>query len=179
MKNVNWDEVQDDIPRAKPGGYIAKIMAVEDDEQKECLKICWEFYEGELKGTNQATYDSFGFWPMLMVCSYKPKALRFFKGFKTAVEMSNNNFVFRNDPQTLVGKVVGVVLGEEEYLAKDGSVKTRLYVAEKRSGQAIRQGDYKIPALKKLKNTGSGTGSYAAPASDFVQLDDDDEDLPF
>lgn len=74
---------------------------------------------------------------MAFVKSYKQKALRFFKGFKTAVEESNRNYTFKNDPQSLVGKFMGVVLGEEEYRANDGSVKTRLYVHEVRSGKTL------------------------------------------
>lgn len=188
MKNVNWDNVQEEIRRPVPGGYAAKIVRVEDVENKEYLRIEWEFAEGELKGVNQETYDTFGFWPMPFFCSYTEKALRFFKGFKTAVEMSNRNYVFRNDPQSLVGKFIGVVLGEEEYLASDGKIKKRLYVAEKRSGKAIRDGDFTIPELKKLNpgsSTSSGATNYggysapAAPGSDYALLEDDDAQLPF
>ena len=119
---------------------------------------------------------------MLLCKSYKPTALRFFKGFKTAVEMSNRNFVFNNDPQSLVGKYVGVVLGEEEYRAKDGTIKTRLYVAETRSGKAIRDNDFKIPELKRLTATSAvPTPATAAPAygTNFAMLEDDDAELPF
>ncbi len=90
--------------------------------------------------------------------------------------------MFNNDPQSLVGKYVGVVLGEEEYRAKDGTIKTRLYVAETRSGKSIRDGDFKIPELKKLSpNVAAPTYAApgAAPVSDFALLDDDDAMLPF
>lgn len=187
MKNVNWDAVQDEVRRPTPGGYAAKITKVEDVEDKEYLRIEWEFAEGDLRGSNQETFDKLGFWPMPFFCSYKEKALRFFKGFKTAVEMSNRNYVFRNDPQSLVGKYIGVVLGEEEYLASDGGVKTRLYVAEKRSGKSIRDGDFKVPELKKLDPQKSTAPNYSgnsyappsAPASSFTLLDGDDAQLPF
>lgn len=177
MKNVNWSEVQDEIRSPVPGGYAAKITRVEDNEEKEYLKIEWEFAEGEFKGVNQEAFDSFGYWPLSFVCSYKQKALRFFKGFKTAVECSNRNFVFNNDPQSLVGKYVGVVLGEEEYFStKHNEVRTRLYVAEKRSGKAIREGDFKIPELKRLSSAHAATNS---PAADYSVLTDDDAELPF
>ena len=177
MKNINWNEVQDDVRRPVPGGYAAKITRVEDVEDKEYLRIEWEFADGEFKGVNKETYDAFGFWPLAFVCSYKEKALRFFKAFKTAVECSNPHFVFNNDPQSLVGKFVGVVLGEEEYLNKKNEVKTRLYVAEKRSGKAIRDGDFKIPELKKL--AAAPSNSFNAPAQNFALLEDDDAELPF
>jgi hypothetical protein len=177
LKNVNWNDVQDEIHSPVPGGYAAKIVRVEDNEEKEYLKIEWEFADGEFKGVNQEVYDAFGYWPLAFICSYKQKALRFFKGFKTAIEQSNRNFVFNNDPQSLVGKYVGVVLGEEEYLStKHNEVRTRLYVAEKRSGKAIREGDFKIPALKKLA---SGATGSITPAQNFALLEDDDAELPF
>lgn len=181
MDNINWNDVQDEIRRPVPGGYAARITKVEDITDKKYLYIEWEFAEGEFKGCNQETFDALGFWPMPIRKSYKPTALRFFKGFKTAVEMSNRNFVFNNDPQSLVGKYVGVVLGEEEYLGKDGSIKTRLYVAETRSGKSIRDGEYKIPDLKKYVPSGNQP-SYpaAAPAAnDYAYIPDDDANLPF
>ncbi len=179
MKNVNWNDVQDDIRNPVPGGYAAKITRVEDTEEKEYLKIEWEFADGEFKGVNKEVYDAFGFWPLAFVCSYKEKALRFFKGFKTAVENSNPRYVFNNDPQSLVGKFVGVVLGEEEYLSKKGEVRKRLYVAEKRSGKAIRDGEYDIPALKRLPSSAGAAPSYSAAANDFAPITDDDAELPF
>lgn len=181
MRNVNWEDVQDEVRRPVPGGYAAKITKVVDHEDKQYLWIEWDFADGEFKGCNQETFDAFGFWPTIKMQSYKDKALRFFKGFKTCVEASNRNYVFKNDPQSLVGKYVGVVLGEEEYVANDGSVKTRLYVHSWRSGKAIRDGDFDVPELKKLgssKAAHASTGT-AAPASDFPVLDDDDAELPF
>ncbi len=181
MDNINWDDVQDEIRRPTPGGYAAKITKVEDNTEKKCLYIQWEFADGEFKGCNQEYFDTFGKWPMLLCRSYKPTALRFFKGFKTAVEMSNRNFVFNNDPQSLVGKYVGVVLGEKEYRADDGSIKTCLYVAETRSGKSIRDGEYKIPDLKKYAPSGNQPSypSAAPAANDFAMLEDDDAELPF
>lgn len=178
MKNINWNDVSDVSSRPVPGGYVARIVKVEDDEEKEQLRISWDFVEGEFKGANRRTYDSFHFWPTLMVCSYKDKALPFFKVFKEAVEASNPGYIFRNDPQSLVGKYLGVVLGEEEYRGKDGAVKKRLYVAEKIPGKAIREGAYEVPALKKLSgNDAAASENYGA--GNFAPLNGDDEQLPF
>ena len=38
MKNVNWDNVQDEVRRPVPDGYIAQITRVEDVEDKEYLR---------------------------------------------------------------------------------------------------------------------------------------------
>ena len=178
MKNIDWSTVQDEPRRPVPGGYAAIITHVEDDEKREFLKIEWDFADGPYKGANRETFETVGFWPMSFVQPYKKPALRFFKGFKTSVEVSNPGFVFKNDPQSLVGKFIGLVLGEEEYLSNKGELKTRLYVAEKRSGKAIREGDFKIPELKPLKKA-EFAASTAAPANDFAPIVEDDALLPF
>ena len=178
MDNINWDDVQDEIRRPVPGGYAARITKVEDMTDKKYLYIEWEFADGEFKGCNQDTFDALNFWPMPIRKSYKPTALRFFKGFKTAVEMSNRNFIFNNDPQSLVGKFVGVVLGEEEYRANNGTIKTRLYVAEIRSGKSIRDNDFKVPELKRYTPT-AGSAPAVAPANNYAYIPDDDAELPF
>lgn len=178
MKNVDWNTVQDEIRRPVPGGYAAKITRVEDVEDKEYLKIEWEFVEGEFKGVNNETFTAFGYWPMSFIRSYKDTALRFFKGFKTAVENSNPGYTFRNDPQSLVGKFIGVVLGEEEYISNKGELKKRITVMDIRSGKAIREGDFKIPELKKLDPSKlQNNSAYTAPT--LAPIDEDDGELPF
>lgn len=176
MKNINWDNVQEagEFNDPTPGGYAARITNVEDWEKKECLKIEWDFADGEFKGHNREISDKFGFWPISCIRSYKEKALPFFKAFKTAVENSNPGYTFKNDPQSLVGKFIGVVLGEEEYEAKDGSIKTRLYVDQIRSGQAIRDGDFKVPEKKTLAPRVIEKASNAFPV-----LTENDDQLPF
>ena len=186
MKNINWDNVQEagEFKNPTAGGYAAKIIGVEDNEDREFLLITWDFADGEFKGTNADYNKRLGYFPhhAKTVRSYKDTALPFFKGFKTAVEKSNPGYTFRNDPQSLVGKFCGVVLGEEEYQKNNGNIGTRLYVDQVRSGQAIREGDFKVPELKKLTPQDS-TPSYIqqAPAAgnDYQLLADEDAQLPF
>ena len=167
MRNINWDNVQEagDFPKVTPGGYLARIMAVQDEEEREYLRISWDFAEGELKGYYKDLAASKGFWGGTFVRSYKEKALPYFKGFKTAVEESNPGYVFQNDPQSLVGKWIGVVIGEEEYWSdRDRKVKVRTYVDQVRSGQAIRAGEFAVPPLKKYEGASVGEGAYQEPA---------------
>lgn len=179
MRDItNWDDIQEqnggEFERPAPGGYIARIVRVEDVEDREYLKIEWDFEDGKYKGDNQATYDRAGFWPIALIRSYKEKALGFFKGFKTCVEVSNPGYVFdTRNVQGLVGKLFGVVIGEEEYTKNDGSIATRNYVNACRSVKAIREGDFKVPELKKLA---------ACPAPEpqqFSALEDNDSEFPF
>lgn len=178
MRDIsNWDEIQEqndgEFGSPKPGGYIARIVHVEDKEDKEYLQIEWDFEDGEFKGNNQDTYDRAGFWPIRLIRSYKPKALGFFKGFKTCVEVSNPGYVFdTKNVQGLVGKLFGVVVGEEEYKKNNGAVGRRLYVSATRSVKSIRDKDFTVPELKKLPIQ-SGTD-----LPKFSEIEDDGE-LPF
>lgn len=176
----NWDDIQEaagDFERPAPGGYIARIVNVEDVEEKEYLRIEWEFEEGTYKGDNTATYNRAGFWPLTLIRSYKEKALGFFKAFKTSVEASNPRYVFSTrNVHSLESKLMGVVLGEEEYLKKDGTIGTRTYVYQARSVDAIRKGDFKVPELKRLPNQPTARPAYTPGA--FEPLPDDG-DIPF
>ena len=183
MDNINWDDVRErqpgDYDQPNPGAYSARIVNVEDDEKKKCLHIEWDFDEGEYKRNNAETFNRAGFWPIVLHRSYKPTAQGFFKAFKTSVEASNRGYIFRNDPPSLEGKLMGVVLGEEEYVNGKGELRTRLYVYQVRSVKAIQSGDFKVPELKKLS---AGQVYNARPDRQFQEVDpleDDDDDCPF
>lgn len=180
MDNINWDEVQEQQPgdfnSPVPGAYIARILHVDDMEEKKCLRIEWDFAEGEYKDNNAETFGRAGFWPITLFRSYKPAAQGFFKAFKTAVETSNRNYVFRNDPRSLEGRYMGVVLGEEEYISGKGELKTRLYVYQVRSTKAIQAGDFKIPELKKLA---PGQAPAPKPENTPPAYEYTDDDCPF
>ena len=185
MRRVDWNEVQEasGYDNPAPGAYIAVLCGVEDHEDKEYLKILWDFSDGEYKGSNRDTYDRAGFWPIALIRSYKPKALGFFKAFKTALEESNPGYMFdESNLNGMVGKKICVVLGEEEYQSNDGSIKTRLHVSQTRSLEAYRKGDFKVPALKPLSSRAasspSWTASPPAPSGSWGPVDDDGE-LPF
>ena len=154
MRKIDWNNVQENsgFRRPTPGGYIAAIMDVEDHEDKESLLIAWDFADGEFRGTNFEANKRFGYWPMRILRSYKESALPFFKSFKTALEKSNPGYKFQEENvYAMIHRYIGVVLGEEEYIAKDGTLKTRLDVQDVRSVDAIRNNDYRVPELRKLK----------------------------
>lgn len=179
MRNVNWDGVSEaqEFKRPGPGGYIIKIVSVEDVEDREYLKIEYDIADGEFKNYYKDLYQKRGFWGGSFIRSYKEKALPFFKAFKTSVEVTNKGFEFKNDPQSLVGKFLGAVFGEEEYEANDGSVKKRLYFHQARSGQAIRNGEFEVPELKKLAKRSDNNGLIGGGFTDLPA--DDDGELPF
>ena len=154
MRRINWNEVQEtqDFEYPTPGGYIGRIVNVADIEAKEYLEIEWDFAEGKFMGANADTQRRKGFWPYTLRRSYKDSALGFFKAFKTQLEESNPGYFFDElNLPAMRGKYIGIILGEEEYRANDGKVKTRLSVVNTRSVQSIREGAFKVPELRKLK----------------------------
>lgn len=189
MKNINWNDVQEATERRDlpVGGYVAGICKATDEPAKERLNIEWEVAEGEFKGywrEQTASLIERGklnpgewAWGGKTIKSYKEKALPFFKGFITAVEQSNPGYKFNNDEKTLRGKLVGVVLREEEYMGNDGNIKTKLVVDRFTSVDKIRSGDYEIRPKKTLAG-GSGSG-YSQGGNDDFSVIEDDGSLPF
>lgn len=175
MKNINWNNVPDPVEgRLEPGGYVCKITMVKDVPEKEYLYLEYDIAEGACKDYWNELYKSKSFWGGKLYRSYKDSALSMFKGFLTAVKESNPGFVFNNEEKRLEGKLVGLVLGEEEYRKNDGSDGTRLYVAAIRSVDKIRSGDFTVPPKKLLQAGGSGNNGGFYPISG-----DDDSDVPF
>ena len=176
MKNINWNNVPDpvELPRLTPGGYVCKITVAKDVPEKEYLKLEYDIAEGEFKGHWNELYKAKSLWGGTFFRSYKEKALSMFKGFLTAVKESNHGFVFENDEKRLEGKLIGLVLAEEEYRKKDGSDGTRLYVANVRSVDKIRKGDFVVPPKKLLENSGNTSNNGFYPMNDV-----EDDDVPF
>lgn len=179
MKSINLDAVQEaqEFERLGPGGYVCGIVRAEDVPEKEYLRIEFDVAEGPFKNYFRDMRDRLALdnWPAagVMYRSYKDSALPFFKQFITCVQVSNSGYVFKNDESTLSRKLFGVVMGEEEYIKNDGSVGTRLKAGMVRSIKAIHDGDFKVPAMKKLP-------ASATPASsEYAPIDAADEDLPF
>ena len=185
MKNdINWNEVpeQTDFEKVVPGGYVCKITSVEDVPEKEYLKIEYDIAEGTFKGYYEGLYKAKAFWGGKFIKSYKETARSFFKAFFTAVEKSNNGYKWDNDETKLKGKLIGLVIGEEEYEKKDKSIGKRLYVDKPRSVDEIRKGNFTIPEFKMF---GGGTRPNTPPVGgsndSFYPIDQsiDDGDDPF
>ncbi len=171
MKAINLNDVQEaqEFQQVKPGGYICEITCVEDMPAKEYLKVEFDIAAGELKGYYRERYNTSGYWLGNMIRSYKTKALPFFKGFITSIEKSNPGYKWDNNELGLIGKKVGLVIAEEEYEAKDGTIKIRNYVSSVHEIQKIGSNDFKVPALKKLEGS-SVAAAPSAPQNGYEEL---------
>lgn len=152
----NWEKVSEvnEIESIKAGGYVIRIMNVENVADREYLKISYDIAEGEYKDYYKELYKNANFWGGSFIRSYKESAIRFFKGFITAVENSNKGYTWNWDEQTLKGKLVGIVLQEEEYIPQQGNhkgeIRTRLICQEIKSADKIRKGDFKVKDKKTI-----------------------------
>lgn len=179
MKNINWNEVQEATNNNKlpAGGYVCGITAVEDVPNQEYLKFEFDIAEGEFKNTYRELYDARGFWAGKFIKSYKDNALGYFKKMLTAFENSNKGFTFNNDEKTLKRKLIGLVVGYEEYIGNDGTVKERLRITDFLPIDDIHSGNFSVPELKKLDGN-TMVNSASNSSNDFAAIDGDD-DLPF
>jgi len=159
MKTVDLTNVPDrqEFSRLTSGAYICKIGKVDDQADKECLKIEYDIAVGQFKDYYTELFVNMGFWGGTLYRSYKDSALSFFKGFITAIANSNPGFAWTSNEQQLVGKLFGAVIAEEEYFKKDGTIGTRLYVADVRSIDKIKSGDFKVPSLKTVNKSDAKT----------------------
>ena len=179
IKGYNAAQASGEYERLAAGGYVIKITAVQDEDEKQYLRIVYDIAEGPEAGRYKSEPAENDFRHSF-VRSYKEKALGMFKAFIRAIDESNgtkfDSRIEKGFPEhELVGKNLGVVFGYEEYEANDSNVKERLRLVSCMSADRIRKGDFKIPELKKLKPS-----TEPAPASmpdGFTPMTDDD--LPF
>lgn len=184
-----------EYPRMGAGAYIVQIQAVrthgEDGNnrpinyvtEKNYVKLIYDVVEGEHAGR-----FSDDFWrgedKDYAHCFYLSwKNLGAFKGCAQAIDESNpgfDTFAAADAEQwgLFIGKRFGIVVGEEEYIANDGNVKTRLTFPRMKSVQDIHNGKYKVPPLKKLDSAASSTPAASGGQMEQVPTDVYD-DIPF
>lgn len=162
--------------RLPVGGYICKITGVTDLPEKEYLRIEFDIADGPHKGYFAESYQRFGYWGGSTIRSYKETARSMFNGFVQAVENSNPGYKWDWNEKGLVGKLIGVVIGEREYLNKANEIRIGIQAAQIRSIDIIREGKYKPTELRRL-SAGDRAKAGAAASTGYTEVTD--EDLPF
>ena len=176
MKNLGLSNVTESSSSLPPGGYICKIIEVHDVPNKEYLEIKVDIAQGPHAGYYKNLEEKFGFWGLVWYMSYKQTALGLFKSGISALRASNSNFQWNddaeNDEKCMVGCLVGGLLGEEEYLGNDGTLKCNLKFKRAISVQEILDGQFKVPEKKKLEayNTGAEVVDTTAPSQEAVEV---------
>ena len=171
----NWSNIEatgnDEYKRLVPGGYVCRITKAENRPEKEYLYIEFDICEGDFEGYGASCMERNGFTPLKMYRSYTERAAGLFKGFIECINASNPAApIWDGDENKLVGKFIGVILGEEEYKKQDGSIGTRLTAVRTATPVKIRAGHFRVPEKKTLP--------VEAPSA-FVPVNDSTDDLPF
>lgn len=186
MIGGDWTKVEpiQEGKRGLPaGGYVVKIIKVDNVAAKSYLLIEYDIAEGEHTGHYKELNDRFGFWGGSFIRSYKANAAGFFKAFLDAVEASNFGVKLATetgvDERKLPGLLVGVVLREEEYIKNNGELGTRLRVKEVLPVDRIRMGDFIVPEKKVLDEKPAAAPAVIDTTAANVDFESVTEDLPF
>ena len=179
------------IPQLPKGGYIAQIMDCKEESSASgytWLAFSFDISEGEYKGhfaaqyranTNEnkkwrGTYNAF---IPEETSQYYEENLNKFKTMIAHIEESNPGYHWDWDETKLKGKTIGVIFGEKEFKPEDGEIIILTECRGIRSVDCIKNGKFKMPALKTLGNAPATVASSAASFTDVT--DDSDDDLPF
>ena len=172
------------------GGYIAKIIEVDDrtwaGHSEPAHMIHMDIAEGEHMGIykkNNAASDKdrwLTYWFAEPMAGSPEWLLSKVGGIQTSLAESNDN-VNLGDQRLWKGKLVGVVVGDEEAESNSGTVYTRPYVSYICSTERIRKGEnqpggYKIPKLKTLKGAAPRPLASTEIPDSFSAAEDD---IPF
>lgn len=175
--------------KPKAGGYVIRIMKVTNNQKNERLEFEFDFAEGEFVGYYTDLQERAKFWGGNFSKSYKENAKPFLKQFIELIMECNpgtHGLVIGDyediDETKLVGKAIGMVVGEKEYRGNDGKVKTKLdtYNAEFTTVDAIRAGEFEVPAFKPLAEDNQVQAGKVVDTTAIPQgFIDNTDDTPF
>ena len=168
-----------DFVALPPGAYICRITdAIDHDEDKPFIEVTFDIADGEHKGYYSDDWGTKNLWAHSRRHYYTDKAMGMFKGFIKAVDESNGtNFNAEVetgfDETKLIGKLIGYVVGEEEYESNTGEIRTRLDWRNAKVGSVsqIKSGKCAVPPKKTLKVSEPPISDGFGPISD--------DDMPF
>lgn len=178
--------------RLPVGGYVCKILNVEYQANdrlgySDQIVLSFDIAEGDYKGFYMDNYKSQDSEDKKWKGTYRiyvPKddgsekdgwTMRKFKTDMVAFELSNENYAWDWNEQSLKGKLVGIVFQNKEYSynGKTGFFTSAHHLA---SVEQIHSGKFKIPADKLLDKPSSSSGG-----ADWMNVPDnvDSDELPF
>lgn len=180
----------------EPGGYVAKIVRVKDhtDETKPYLEFVYDIWNGEAKSflftadLADTTNDWRHSFRLYFTGDFGKQR---YKALTEAVENTAQGkgakaFVYEdkdNAEQTLVGKLLGVVIRHRSYVNSEGKVKTAVDVNAFIPGKDAAEGNFDQKFAEPFE--GDGVAEARANATNAVidapapAIELADEDIPF
>ena len=188
-KPNGYDEVQagGDFTPIELGGHklvIKKLAEVTASNGNKYLKVSFDTapddkqpnYYTEAWKNDTREQKKWGGVATVFPTDQEGKTSKTFKQFCTSIEKSNNSKIQwgAGFESSIVGKVIGGIFGEEEYLNNANEVKVARKLFWWRSTEGII--DAKIPEKRELRQDG-GTSDIT---EGFITIPDGiDEELPF
>lgn len=168
------------------GGYVMKVETAKEVTSKKgspMLEIQLDFAAGEFKGyyqklSKKLQKDCFPVYRRV----FTEDAAPYLKGDINIFEKSNSGFKFNFNENSLISKLVGANMQEEEY-AKNGDIKTILKIAFLCPVSEVP--NQKPLPIKKLvgtehsKSSNSFSNGEPLPENTYFGADANDENLPF
>ena len=182
----------------EPGGYVAKIVRVKDhtEEKKPYLEFVYDIWNAETKSFlfTADLADTSNDWRHSFRIYFSKDnnyGVQRYKALTEAVENTTQGkgakaFVYEdkdNAEQTLVGKLLGVVIRHRSYVNSEGKVKTAVDVNAFIPGKDAAEGNfdakyaepYETDEVKDARdNAANAVIDAPAPAIELA-----DEDIPF
>lgn len=180
----------------EPGGYVAKIVRVKDhtDEKKPYLEFVYDIWNAETKSflftadLADTTNDWRHSFRLYFTGDFGKQR---YKALTEAVENTAQGkgakaFVYEDKDgaeQTLVGKLLGVVIRHRSYVNSEGKVKTAVDVNAFIPGKDAAEGNFDQKYAEPYEADGV-TEARANAANAFIDapvpaIELADEDLPF
>lgn len=170
----------------EPGGYVCRIMNAQMHNEN-CLKISYDIAEGPFKDYYRKQYEQWGgTWRGNHYQSVESKdgstVLAGFSNLIYCIEESNKGYVWDWDERKLKGKMLGIVMREEEYIpssgAHAGEVRTIVKSDTILTVEDIRKGDFKVKECKRLQE-GSKAQTQPDTFSSMQTVNINDDDIQF
>jgi len=183
QKPNNWDTA---VPkeagayeRLPAGGYICYIANAEHKPSKQgkpMLVLDLDIAVGEYS----SCFSGVGWYPSFYQLTDESQT-EYFKAVIISIEASNPGYMWDWNPNSLMGKKIGVIFRDEEYInKKTNTIVTSSRPVFLRSISDINAGNFTVPALKKLENNQSTQTIAATNTSAFPPTAPiTDDDLPF
>lgn len=182
----------------EPGGYVAKIVRIKDhtDENKPYLEFVYDIWNGETKSFlfTADLADTTNDWRHSFRIYFSKDnnyGVQRYKALTEAVENTAQGkgakaFVYEdkdNAEQTLVGKLLGVVIRHRSYVNSEGKVKTAVDVNAFIPGKDAAEGNFDAKFAEPYEADGvaearaNAVNAVIDAPAPTVELAD--EDIPF
>ena len=188
-KPLGYDEVEagGEYTPIELGGHKLVIKQIEEIQKDgySYLKVSFDtaqddvqpyYYTQQYKNDTRDT-KKWGGVATIFPTDREGKTSKTFKQFCTSIEKSNKSKISWGDgfSDSIVGKTIGGIFGEEEYLS-NGEVKTARKLFWWRSTEGIKDAD--IPKKRTVEKPAS---AFPTDADGFMDITDgiDEEELPF